>query len=323
MRASIRLPHVAMLGTLAGLTTACGRDRLPRRPDITVLTQEGAAAKARSWTAADWQPPALSSLPSDSLGASIRRGLALIIHTPDSLPHYVGGNLACASCHLQEGRRADAAPLNGVFARYPKYLDRSAAVIPIEDRVNYCFTRSLAGSRIPNHSREMQDIVAYLAFLSRGVPVGAHVKNEGMPTMVRLTGDSARGQELFAATCARCHGADGAGVAAVPAVWGPKSFSIGASMAREERAASFIRHNMPFDTPGVLTDQQAYDVAAYVTSMPRPDLPGKEHDWPVGGTPSDAPYNTVDHRAYHPPRLLPRPARGDALVPPPAPIAHR
>ena len=28
-----------------------------------------------------------------------------------------------------------------------------------------------------------------------------------------------------------------------------------------ERAASFIRHNMPFDRPGTLTDQQAFDVA--------------------------------------------------------------
>ena len=77
--------------------------------------------------------------------------------------------------------------------------------------------------------------------------------------MAKLTGDSSRGHALFVSTCARCHGADGAGLVS-PALWGPKSFSIGASMAREERAAAFIRHNMPFDGAATLTDQQAFDV---------------------------------------------------------------
>ena len=38
-------------------------------------------------------------------------------------------------------------------------------------------------------------------------------------------------------------------------------------MARQERAAAFIRRNMPVDRPGTLSDQEAYDVAAYITSM--------------------------------------------------------
>src|SRR4029077_4656865 len=116
----------------------------------------------------------------------------------------------------------------------------------------------------PSDSREMQDIVAYLAFLSKGVPNGEHVRGEGLAKLPALTGDSMRGRPLFTENCARCHGSDGAGMApAFPALWGPKSFSIGASMARQERAASFIRHNMPFDRPGSLTDQQAYDIAAF------------------------------------------------------------
>jgi thiosulfate dehydrogenase len=193
-----------------------------------------------------------------------------------------------------------------VYARYPKYIDRSAAVIPIEDRVNYCMTRSLAGSKLPSDSREMQDIVAYLAFISKGVPTGEHVKNEGFPKMLNLTGDSVRGRTVFTTNCARCHGNDGAGMGAFPALWGARSFSIGASMARQERAASFIRHNMPFDRPGTLTDQQAFDAAAYVVSMPRPDSPLKEADWPNGGAPDDVPYDTKGHKAFSPPKLLPR-----------------
>lgn len=273
----------------------------------------------------DYTPPPDSAIPNDQLGASIRRGLALIMHTTDSLPKYVAGGVQCASCHLDAGRRRDDAALIGVFARYPRFLDRTGAVVPIEDRINYCVTRSLAGSKLPNDSREMQDIVSYLAFLSTGVPWGAHVKGEGMPKMPKLTGDTTRGATLFASTCITCHGPNGEGnPPTVPALWGAKSYSIGASMAREERAASFIRHFMPLSKPGSLTDQQAFDVAAYINSHPRPDSPGKENDWPAGGVPYDTPYDTKGHTAYRPPaRLLPRPNPASAIVSAPQSIVAR
>ena len=270
----------------------------------------------------DYTPPPDSVIPNDPLGASIKRGLALIIHTTDSLPKYATGSLQCSSCHLDAGRRRDAAALIGVYSRFPKYMDRTGAVIPIEDRVNYCFTRSLAGNKIPTDSREMQDIVAYLAFLSTGVPAGAHVKGEAMPKMPRLTGDTTRGAVLFASTCTACHGPEGQGnPPVIPALWGPKSFSIGASMAREERAATFIRHFMPLSNPGSLTDQQAYDVAAYINSHARPDSPGKENDWPAEGVPYDVPYNTRGHVAYRPPAtLVTRQNPSGAVVQPPQSI---
>jgi thiosulfate dehydrogenase len=91
-------------------------------------------------------------------------------------------------------------------------------------------------------------------------------------------------------TCASCPGIDGQGPPLAPPTWGPRSFNIGAGMARIRTAAGFIRHNMPFDRPGTLTDQEAIDVAAYLVSRPRPDLPGKENDWPAGGAPPDVAY---------------------------------
>lgn len=261
---------------------------------------------ASAWNPEQWQPPRVDSAPRTAEGAAILRGLALITHTRDSLPRYVGGNLNCTSCHLDEGRRMTAMPLLGVYARFPKYMDRTGAIVPVEDRVNYCFTRSLAGSKLPPDSREMQDIVAYLAFISRGVPTGEHLQREGLATMPALKGDSARGRTIFTSTCVPCHGVDGAGTALYPALWGAQSFSVGASLARVERAASFIRNNMPFNKPGSLTDQQAFDVAAYITAMPRQDSPGKELDWPGGDAPPDVPYATKGHAAFHPPPLLPR-----------------
>jgi thiosulfate dehydrogenase len=77
-----------------------------------------------------------------------------------------------------------------------------------------------------------------------------------------------------------------------PPLWGPDSYTIGAGMARLRTAASFIRYNMPFDTPGILTDQQAFDVAAYVVSQSRPDFGPKALDWPNGDPPPDVAYPT-------------------------------
>ncbi|MBU6367684.1 MAG: c-type cytochrome, partial [Gemmatimonadetes bacterium] len=187
--------------------------------------------------------------------------------------------------------------------------------------VNYCFTRSLAGNALPVQSREMVDILAYLAFISDGVPVGTKIAgHDGLVGMQdTLAGDIARGEAVYKRDCVACHQADGQGVPkAFPPLWGPRSYSIGASMAREERAASFIWHNMPQVQPGKLTPQEAFDVAAYINSHPRPDSPGKEKDWPMGGAPKDVPYATQGHQAHRPPpSLLPRATPAHALVPNP------
>ena len=281
--------------------------------------------------ASHWTPPADTQIPNDSLGAAIRRGLALVMHTHDSLPAYAPGNINCTNCHMNGGRNADAAPLVGSHARFPKYLDRAGAVIGLADRVNYCFTRSLAGSRLPADSREMQDILAYIAWLSTGVVIGEGKKlrgADGLPPMpARIDGDSARGAIVYASKCASCHQANGEGNRAiapgVPALWGANSFSVGASMARRGKAASFIWNNMPWGLSKTLSPQQAFDVAAYVTSQPRPDSPGKENDWPHGGAPSDVPYATKGHVAYLPPATLARKNAAAAIVEAPKTVQAR
>jgi thiosulfate dehydrogenase len=283
-------------------------------------TASTSAAKA-AFDEAAWRPPREADIPADSLGASIRRGLYLLRFTPESLPQFAMSGLRCTSCHQDDGLKPTAAPLAGSHARFPKYLSRSGAVIALSDRVNYCFTRSLAGNALPVGSREMTDILAYLAFISKDVPVGAKMAGAaGLIAMKdTLVGDTARGRAKFETTCAVCHQKDGSGTPpAIPPLWGPKAYSIGASMAREERAASFIWHNMPQTAPGSLTPQEAFDLAAYVNSHPRPDSPGKEDDWPMGGAPPDTPYNTKGHVAYRPPpSLFPRPRSANAIVPVP------
>ena len=307
-----RLLSVAVLASIA----ACGK------PAETPVVAD---AKAVVFNEAAWKPLTEADIPNDSMGASIKRGLYLLRFTPESLPAYATSNLRCTSCHQNDGLKLEAAPLTGSHARFPKYMPRSGTVIALADRVNYCFTRSLAGNAIPVESREMTDILAYLAFISKDVPVGVKIAGaDGIISMKdTLVGDVARGEALYTAkTCVTCHGADGAGNGPIPALWGPKSYSVGASMTRLERAASFIMHNMPQTAPGTLTAQEAFDLSAYINSHPRPDSPGKENDWPMGGAPADVPYDTPGHKAFNPPPLLPRANPRGALVPNPPVISR-
>ena len=238
--------------------------------------------------------PADSEIPNDTFGASVRRGLALLTATKESLPKNDGSALRCVSCHLDQGRRASGSWI-GSFARFPQYRSRRGAVELIEDRVNDCFARSLNGKGLDPAGPDMRDIVAYLAFLSWRSPVGIPPagQNARLMRFASLAADTAAGRQIFGTTCARCHGPDGQGMPGIPPLWGPKSFNIGAGMARARTAASFVRDNMPFDQPGTLTDQQAFDVAAFVVAQPRPDFPGKQFDWPHGDPPPDVAYPTL------------------------------
>ncbi len=220
----------------------------------------------------------------------------MIHSTRDSLPHFVGAALNCANCHFADGTIANAMPLVGAYTRFPQYRPRSGHVDLIEDRVNDCFKRSLNGKPLAPESRDMRDIVTYIAFLSRGYPPGKEMEGQSVPKLDPLVGDTVRGQKLFAAICAACHGPDGNGSAVAPPLWGPRSYNIGAGMARIRSAAAFIHQLMPRDRPRTLTPQQAFDVATYVNTRPRPDFPGKEHDWPHGGTPPDVAYRTLKSR---------------------------
>ena len=65
-------------------------------------------------------------------------------------------------------------------------------------------------------------------------------------------------------------------------------------MTRILTAAAFVRHNMPFgvtfDSP-LLSDADAYDVAAFMNSLDRPVRPNLEKDFPNKlQKPVDTPY---------------------------------
>ena len=248
-----------------------------------------------------------ASRPVEASPPNATRGHALLVAFRDSLPANSGNGLRCTSCHLDAGVRPNAMPWLGTAARYPRYRARRGSEETLEQRVNECIARSLAGKMLPEDGRDMRDMIAYLDSLGASPrPVG--------PDTVRLAGNLVHGKQTYLASCARCHGTTGDGLVA-PAVYGPNSYSIGAGLARHTVFATFVRENMPFDSAGVLTPQQAADVATYVLSLPRPDHPGKERDWPKGDPPGDVAYATQAARAAGKPLPAPRPVLPRRLMP--------
>jgi thiosulfate dehydrogenase len=237
--------------------------------------------------------PADTLIPAGPLGESIRRGRAMLWATRDSLPRNAGNALRCVSCHLDGGRRASSGPWVGVAASFPQYNTRAGRVIVLADRINECLKRSLNGTPLAVDSRDMRDLESAFAFMSNGVPQGTKSEWLGLRKLEPRPGDAQSGEALFAAKCARCHGATGQGTPPYPPLWGAKSFAIGAGLARINTLAAFVRWNMPFDTPGTLSDQQAFDVATFVLTHARPDTPSKENDWPKGDAPPDCPYRAT------------------------------
>jgi thiosulfate dehydrogenase len=273
----------AILGVAMLLSCSAERARVETE-EFRGATQTGSAP-------IEFSPPSPETIPGSQLGEQIRLGYEIVVNTQEYARPYVGNRLNCTNCHLDGGLNPNAASFVGLAAVYPAYRTRNARMNTLADRVNECFERSLNGRALPPDSSKLQAVVAYITWLSRGVPSGATLSWRGLQRIdSRRPIDPGNGEKVFASKCVFCHGSDGLGTMAAPPVWGPQSYTIGAGMARVSVAAAFIKSNMPRSWGWSLSDDDAYDVAAYINAQPRPDFPGKANDWPKGGKPADAPY---------------------------------
>lgn len=236
-------------------------------------------------------------------------GEELVANTAKYLgPHgsvlQITNGLNCQNCHLDAGTRPWGNNYGGVYSTYPKFRARSGSVENIYKRVNECFERSLNGRPLDTASREMQAIYAYMKWLGQEVPKGKKPYGSGLPQLPYLdrAADPGRGKVVYTSTCQSCHGANGEGVLnpdgmtyGYPPLWGEHSYNDGAGLHRISRFASFVKYNMPFNQVSFihpkLTDEEAWDVAAYVNSQPRPhkdqsgdwkDIAQKSVDEPFG-----------------------------------------
>lgn len=264
------------------------KGNMPAANDITAGSADAASGKPSI------KMPDESTIPDDEYGAAVRRGLQLANHTYKELPNNVGNQLNCTSCHLGNGSEAYAAPWNNMPSIYPIYRSRAGRVNTIQERINGCFERSMNGKALDLDSDDMNAMVSYMSWLSQDMPFGVSPEGRGFVKVNKeLEPNPETGKKLFAEKCSFCHGADGEGqynddgTYLYPAVAGDKSFNDGAGMARTYTAAAFIKGKMPFGQGNTLSDQEAVDIAAYFTHLPRPVKANKDKDWPNGDAPKD------------------------------------
>lgn len=212
--------------------------------------------------------------------------------SPDPARRYSGSRHNCASCHIGTGTVPGTLNLLQTTQHYPRFSGRAGGMTDIEDRINECMQRSMNGRPLPMDSVEMKAMAAYLRGLgARYAATGAGQLKASEPPAFKTPqrrADPEAGKQVFAEKCAICHGADGQGLLATgnkadgyvfPPLWGPDSFNDGAGMNRILTASRFIKARMPLGRPD-LTDDQAYDVSAFLVSQPRPAMPDLERDYP-------------------------------------------
>ncbi len=241
-----------------------------KRPAMLAAACAAVCLSACSASAPASERPAAGA-PNAAVSSLIGYGRTLIVSTRRRMAPYVGANMDCAACHINAGTQARGGSFAGTAASFPQWNQRAHRVIALQDRIAECFLYSMNGRPPAYQSREMEAIAAYITSLSQGVKLGS--KPDPAVALASITlpyPNPANGAALYAQKCSACHGAQGAGSAVYPPLWGAHSFNDGAGMHRVRTMAGFIRYNMPQNAPGTLSDRQAFDIAAFVLAHPRP-----------------------------------------------------
>jgi len=255
-------------------------------------------------------------------------GQELIAHTskylgPNGLVAKLTNGMNCQNCHLNAGNQPWGNNYGGVYSTYPKYRDRSGQIETIYKRVADCMERSLNGKAVDSNSKEFTAIYAYIKWLGKNVkmnekPVGSGI--EKIPYLNRAANPE-KGHVVYTNKCQICHGNNGQGQMMAngqeyiyPPVWGENSYNDAAGLYRISNLAGYIKNNMPYlqtshEKPQ-LTNEQSWDVAAYINSKPRPHM-DQSKDWPnIKMKPIDYPFGpyadtfTEEQHKYGPYQII-------------------
>jgi thiosulfate dehydrogenase len=250
-----------------------------------------------------WQAPDTASMPN----IEVRYGRNLIVKTayylgPKGIVDSISNGMNCQNCHLEAGTKPFGNNFGSVASLYPKFRARSGGLESLGKRVNDCIQRSLNGKAIDSLSKEMRAMVAYISWLGKDVPKGKKAEGSGLMELEFLNraADPVKGKLLYEQKCTVCHQKNGQGMLTsnkktyiYPPLWGEGSFNTAAGLYRISNFAKYLRANMPqgatFDKP-LLTEEESWDISAYVVSLPHPKKDFKE-DWPkVETKPFDHPF---------------------------------
>ncbi|HWY97459.1 MAG TPA: c-type cytochrome [Bacteroidia bacterium] len=259
-----------------------------------------------------WVIPDTNELANTEDAKLIKYGRSLIINTsyylgPEGVIAHKSSGLNCQNCHLDAGTKLFGNNFSRASTSYPKFKDRSGSVETMVKKVEDCFERSMNGKKIDSNGKEMKAFIAYLQWIGKNVKKGTAPQGSGIEELPFLNraADTAKGRMVFASNCQICHGKNGEGVLNLtgtayiyPPLWGEHSYNIGASIYRLSKFAGYVKNNMPFkaDKTKQLTNEQAWDVAAFVNSQYHP-FKNISTDWPKLSTkPYDYPFGPyADH----------------------------
>lgn len=254
-----------------------------------------------------WQAPDVETITDAAQKEKVKYGKELIAHTakylgPKGNVLQISNGLNCQNCHLEAGTKPWGNNYGSVASLYPKFRARSGTTENIYKRVNDCFERSLNGKALDTMSNEMQAIKAYIEFLGSNVEKGKKAEGSGLKDLAFMdrAADPTKGKLVYEQKCQSCHQADGQGQLLVdgseysfPPLWGKNSYNDGAGLYRITNFAKYVKYNMPLganDENPQLTDEEAWDVAAFVNSQSRPHFSATK-DWPdISQKPIDHPF---------------------------------
>ncbi|MFN4121933.1 MAG: c-type cytochrome [Flavobacteriales bacterium] len=297
------LPFIMVNGDAIKGMFSSGKKPNQTEQNITSATDTEAEANLY------WKAPDLNTIADPAQKDLVSYGKELIAHTskylgPKGKVAPISNGLNCQNCHLDAGTKVFGNNYGSVASTYPKFRARSGSEEDIYKRVNDCFERSLNGKPLAENSKEMQAIKSYIEFLGTNVPKGQKAEGSGLKDLAFLdrAADPARGKIVYEEKCKSCHMANGEGVKLAdgseyiyPPLWGKHSYNDAAGLYRMSNFAKYVKYNMPLgathQTP-LLSDEEAWDVSAFVNSQPRPSKKFPK-DWPdISNKPIDHPFGS-------------------------------
>ena len=219
----------------------------------------------------------------------------------DGKPSLAKGRvMSCANCHAQGGTVPFAWPFFRTLTFYGLrengdrgvYFGGLAYHRDARTRARDCGLECGGEVRIPDNSYEMDALIAWMTAIRDGIYPGEGLLIPAFKTkddvdkipgarvplfrdILDMQADPERGKALFSNRCASCHGKDGKGRWGAeegyrfPPLSGDGSFSHAGGPLMVPVGAAFLHRNMPLSEPGMLSEQQALDVMAYIATLPR------------------------------------------------------
>jgi thiosulfate dehydrogenase len=259
-------------------------------------------------TTAYWQPSKIDAVKDEKLKLKMLYGKELIAHTsrflgPKGKIKSISNGMNCQNCHLDAGTKIWGNNYGSVASLYPKFRARSGSIENLYKRINDCIERSLNGSALDTTSKEILAIAAYINYIGSNTAKGKKAEGSGLKELPFLTRAASieKGKNTYERLCMSCHKSNGQGLMdsifaveyVYPPLWGEHSYNDAAGLYRLSNLAKYVKYNMPLGASYlnvIVTDEEAWDVAAFINSQPRPhkDVP---HDWPdITKKPIDHPF---------------------------------